>query len=252
MVKNCGQAANAHHLRHDVFYRMGFNDRDIVALSGAHALGRAHKDASGYSGPWTPTPYLLNTNFFNLLIHEKWTKKVWDGPEQYEDPSGKLMMLPSDLALVDDSLRTLHVLFKGPRDSPYEGGVWRVRVELPDSYPHKSPSVGFANHIFHPNVCPLGGAVCLDVLNQTWSAMYDLVNVFDVFLPQLLLYPNPEDPLNDDANVSSPMLGTAAATDRPRRTRGDRPAFTFTSVDGAIALHPAAKSATRYIILLPE
>lgn len=24
----------------DVFYRMGFNDRDIVALSGAHALGR--------------------------------------------------------------------------------------------------------------------------------------------------------------------------------------------------------------------
>jgi cytochrome c peroxidase len=97
-----GQAANAHHLRHDVFYRMGFNDRDIVALSGAHALGRAHKDASGYSGPWTPTPYLLNTNFFNLLIHEKWTKKVWDGPEQYEDPSGKLMMLPSDLALVDD------------------------------------------------------------------------------------------------------------------------------------------------------
>jgi ubiquitin-conjugating enzyme E2 H len=109
------------------------------------------------------------------------------------------MMADHDLALVDDSLRTLHVLFKGPRDSPYEGGVWRVRVELPDSYPHKSPSVGFANHIFHPNVCPLGGAVCLDVLNQTWSAMYDLVNVFDVFLPQLLLYPNPEDPLNDDA-----------------------------------------------------
>ena len=108
-------------------------------------------------------------------------------------------MADHDLALVDDSLRTLHVLFKGPRDSPYEGGVWKVRVELPDSYPHKSPSVGFANHIFHPNVCPLGGAVCLDVLNQTWSAMYDLVNVFDVFLPQLLLYPNPEDPLNDDA-----------------------------------------------------
>ena len=109
------------------------------------------------------------------------------------------MMADHDLALVDDSLRTLHVLFKGPRDSPYEGGVWKVRVELPDSYPHKSPSVGFANHIFHPNVCPLGGAVCLDVLNQTWSAMYDLVNVFDVFLPQLLLYPNPTDPLNSEA-----------------------------------------------------
>jgi len=97
----------ADHLR-DIFYRMGFNDQEIVALSGAHALGRCHPNGSGYWGPWTRAPTTFSNEYFRLLLDEKWTKKTthegkpWTGPEQFEDKTGDLMMLPTDISLIQD------------------------------------------------------------------------------------------------------------------------------------------------------
>jgi cytochrome c peroxidase len=91
----------ADHLR-SVFGRMGFNDQEIVALSGAHSLGRCHTDRSGFTGPWTRAPTTMSNEYFRLLVEEKWTEKKWAGPKQFEDRSKELMMLTSDLALVED------------------------------------------------------------------------------------------------------------------------------------------------------
>lgn len=53
------------HLR-EIFYRMGFNDQEIVALSGAHALGRCHDDRSGFTGPWQFSPTSFNNEYFKV------------------------------------------------------------------------------------------------------------------------------------------------------------------------------------------
>ncbi|RAK77289.1 E2 ubiquitin-conjugating protein UBC8 [Aspergillus fijiensis CBS 313.89] len=115
-----------------------------------------------------------------------------------------LLMSDYEVTLVNDNMYVslpteFYVRFKGPEETPFAGGHWKIHVELPDQYPYKSPSIGFVNRIFHPNIDELSGSVCLDVINQTWSPMYDMINIFEVFLPQLLRYPNPSDPLNGEA-----------------------------------------------------
>ncbi|KAI0462243.1 hypothetical protein LJB42_004331 [Komagataella kurtzmanii] len=91
------------------FNRLDFTDREMVALIGAHTLGRCHVTSSGYDGPWDFAPTMFDNGFFTQLQkgvgsgEGQWHLRKWDGPEQYEDNnSNSLMMLPADMALVQD------------------------------------------------------------------------------------------------------------------------------------------------------
>ncbi|XVF59804.1 hypothetical protein PTKIN_Ptkin07bG0305300 [Pterospermum kingtungense] len=76
----------AKHLR-DIFYRMGLSDKDIVALSGGHTLGRAHPERSGFEGAWTRDPLKFDNSYFKELP---------------KNESSDLLKLPTDKALVYD------------------------------------------------------------------------------------------------------------------------------------------------------
>lgn len=99
-------AQGADHLRF-IFNRMGFNDQEIVALSGAHNLGRCHSDRSGFDGAWVNNPTRFSNQYFILLSTMDWKKKkLENGIEQFayydEDAETELMMLPTDMALIQN------------------------------------------------------------------------------------------------------------------------------------------------------
>lgn len=114
----------AAHLRY-IFNRMGFDDREIVALSGAHGLGACHVDRSGFWGPWTRAPTTVSNEYYRELLENTWTVKTthkgkpWTGPVQFEDPTGDLMMLPSDMVLVQDKAFRKHVEFYAKNDEAF-------------------------------------------------------------------------------------------------------------------------------------
>mmetsp|Transcript_19844 Transcript_19844/g.55343 ORF Transcript_19844/g.55343 Transcript_19844/m.55343 type:complete len:159 (+) Transcript_19844:1495-1971(+) len=96
----------------------------------------------------------------------------------------------------EDNLRYFNVMILGPSQSPYEGGVFKLELFLPEDYPMAPPKVRFLTKIYHPNVDKLG-RICLDILKDKWSPALQIRTVL-LSIQALLSAPNPDDPLADN------------------------------------------------------
>ena len=94
---------------------------------------------------------------------------------------------------VDNDMFKWQATILGPKDSPYEGGIFMVSITFPPDYPFKPPQLKFTTKIYHCNISP-DGDICLDILKSQWSPALTIMKVL-LSLCSLLTDPNPDDPL---------------------------------------------------------
>eukprot|EP00467_Chlorarachnion_reptans_P003287 CAMPEP_0114506206 /NCGR_PEP_ID=MMETSP0109-20121206/11297_1 /TAXON_ID=29199 /ORGANISM="Chlorarachnion reptans, Strain CCCM449" /LENGTH=304 /DNA_ID=CAMNT_0001684765 /DNA_START=113 /DNA_END=1027 /DNA_ORIENTATION=- len=126
-----GASDAARHLR-NVFYRMGFNDREIVALSGAHTLGRAFKERSGVvdNGYGGETATKFTCPFHKARADKKdgvgmaggksWTQNWLSFDNSYfkrRENTNDLLWMPTDKVLhEDDSFKVFFDMYAKDQD----------------------------------------------------------------------------------------------------------------------------------------
>ncbi|XDV35234.1 hypothetical protein PO909_005217 [Leuciscus waleckii] len=85
----------------------------------------------------------------------------------------------------------------GAQGTVYEGLRYKLSLEFPSGYPYNAPRVKFITACFHPNVDE-NGFICLDILKDKWSALYDVRSIL-LSIQSLLGEPNNDSPLNSAA-----------------------------------------------------
>lgn len=111
----------------------------------------------------------------------------------------------------DDNIFKWNVTILGPKDSPYEGGIFYAIMIFPQNYPLSPPTFQFTNNIFHPNIYT-DGKVCISILHppgedrfneqetadMRWRPVHTASSII-LSIISLLSAPNDESPANVDA-----------------------------------------------------
>eukprot|EP00757_Euglenozoa_sp_SAG-D1_P000624 gene624-11946_t len=112
--------------------------------------------------------------------------------EMMMDPPEGIWACPED-----EDLFKWSATIQGVQGTTYEGLEYKLSVHFSNKYPHEAPQVKFVTPCFHPNV-DQNGHICLDVLKESWSAVYTVIQVL-LSVQSLLESANVDSPLNVQA-----------------------------------------------------
>ena len=115
----------------------------------------------------------------------------------------KLLKKPLDDIQVfiknDNNLSIINALICGPEGTPFENGKFEIELHFNlNSYPHQPPKGYFLTKIFHPNVAPGNGEICVNTLKKDWKPTYGIKHIL-IAIRSLLIVPNYDSALNEEA-----------------------------------------------------
>ncbi|EEF38716.1 ubiquitin-conjugating enzyme e2S, putative [Ricinus communis] len=97
----------------------------------------------------------------------------------------------------DDDFSTIYADIEGPAGTPYENGLFRMKLLLSRDFPYSPPKGYFLTKIFHPNIAT-NGEICVNTLKKDWNPSLGLRHVL-IVVRCLLIEPFPESALNEQA-----------------------------------------------------
>ncbi|ESQ38777.1 hypothetical protein EUTSA_v10029369mg [Eutrema salsugineum] len=107
----------------------------------------------------------------------------------------KLQQNPSEIYSVGvkaEDMSVWTVTITGPSETPYEGGIFTLRIHFPHEFLLKPPKVHFRTPIFHPNVSHCGNIFHPMLMLDTWGIV-TLVAQMMMTLATMLLHPLVEE-----------------------------------------------------------
>ena len=89
---------------------------------------------------------------------------------------------------------------EGAKGTPFEGGYFHFKINIPENYPFEPPEVKMITKVYHPNINSTSGKICVNILKkEVWAPTNSIQSVL-LSLQGLLTKPNPDSPLVGEIN----------------------------------------------------